>query len=146
LKIKCLHGFFIFEESRAGEISDFIQLVQFDLVPWENHFTFADLVAAPEYSLVGKSYLGTPAVATYAGRPWEVMEANGFVYNFNSGLLVPIDSITSLVTISQAGNHFVSPGLIMPGSITDDGSRVKDYAAWFSVENFRFKYSEVTFV
>ncbi len=83
---------------------------------------------------------------TFAGPPWEVFRQNAVVYNFNTGLLVPLASITQLLDIDAAGNYFLSPGLILPGSLMDGGSRVTDYAAWFSTDTMKFKYSEVTSV
>jgi hypothetical protein len=37
----------------------------------------------------------------------------------------------------------VSPGLIMPGSINNQGQRVKEYSAWMNFESQSFKYTEV---
>ena len=51
-------------------------------------------------------------------------------------------------SLTRAGigiNYFLSPGLIKPGSVTDDGSRVTDYAAWFLFDSMKFKYSEITY-
>jgi hypothetical protein len=111
------------------------------------HFVFSDLVGAPDYSIAGAEYLlATPATTTFAGKPWEVFEANGFVYNYDTGLLVPIESVTASVSLSPAGNYYLAQGLILPGSLTDRGDRVKDYAAWFSTDTMKFRYSEVTFV
>jgi len=146
LRINCIHGYFIFDEVTSGELSDFVSVVGLPLARKENYFTFEALVDAPEYSITGQPYLNATAIKTYAGPPWEIMRENGLVYNFDIGLLVPIASITRTVTIAQAGNVFVSPGLILPGSLTDEGERVKDYAAWFSTDRMRFRYSEVSYV
>ena len=131
MRVKCRHGFFIFEETRVGQVSDFMSLTGLKLVPWRDEYTFETLADAPEYSLTGKDLLGIPAVATFEGQPWEVFEANGFVYDFVQDLVVPIASIIQTTRVQRAGNRFISPGLILPGSLTDEG-RVKDYAAWFS--------------
>ncbi len=146
MKIKCLHGYFIFEETKVGQISDFMSYSGLSLVPKDNYFTFEDLALAPDFSLAGKSYLGFTALETFAGRPWEVFEANGVIYDFTLGELVPILSVTQTTEIKLAGNRFISPGLILPGSLTDGGERVKDYAAWFSRETQKWLYSEVTYV
>lgn len=145
MRIKCLHGYFIFTETKVGQVSNFMARYDLDLVPKDDYFTFSALEDAPSYSLIGLPYLGVPAIANYEGRPWEVMRANGFVYSFALGLVVPIESVSQLVGVRAAGNRFVSPGLILPGSVTDDGSRVTDYAAWFSRDTLRFNYSEVEF-
>lgn len=146
MRVRCLHGYFIFDEMRQGQISDFMNLTGLSLVSKDNYYTFEGLEDAPEYSLLGKNYLNLPAVALYEGKPWEVFEANEFVFDFTTGLLVPIVSITRLVEIKQAGNLFVTNGLIQPGSLTKEGKRVKDYAAWFSRDRLTWHYSEVTYV
>lgn len=146
MKIKCLHGYFIFEEQRSGEVSDFISLYGLELVPKQNYFTFAELADMPDYSLAGAPLLNTTAIKTFEGPPWEVLEQNDMIFNFNTGLLVPITSIGQRIPLDAAGNYYFSPGLILPGSLTDRGERVKDYAAWFSKDTMKFKYSEVTFV
>jgi hypothetical protein len=89
--------------------------------------------------------MGTPTLEAFEGPPWEVMRANGLVYNFSLGLVVPIASIVVRRSISAAG--FVRSGDrydLMPGSVTEDGSRVTDYAAFFDPSR-RFKYSEVAY-
>lgn len=144
MKIKCLHGYFVFEESRAGEASDFSSLFGLELVRKADYFTFADLEDAPEYTIKGGQLLNTIATKTFEGPPGEVFRKNGVVYNYDTGLLVPISSVTTMVQVYNAGNFYVSPGLIFPGSLTDGGLRVTDYAAWFSTDTLKFKYSEVT--
>jgi len=146
MKLRCKHGYFIFEETAGGQISDYMSLTGLDLVPVDDYYTFAALEAAPDYSLVGKAMLGINAIATFEGKPWQVFEANGFVYNFTTGLVVPISTISQAIKIQMAGNVFISPGLILPGSLTADGDRVKDYSAWYSRTTQRWQYSEVTYV
>lgn len=146
LKLKCIHGFFIFEETNVGQISDFMSLYQIPLVPYDDSFTFEALEDAPDYSIKGLDLLGLPAVKTFEGKPWEVFEANGFVYDFTRGLMTPITSITTIVNIELAGNRYISPGLILPGSLTDAGKRVTDYSAWYLPSRGRWLYSEVTIV
>lgn len=146
MKIKCLHGYFIFTETRLGQVSDFMSRFGQELLPKDDFYTFADLIEAPDFSLTGLSFLDFPAIATFAGKPWEVFEANECVYDFSTGLIVPIDSITQTVRIQAAGNRLISNGLIIPGSLTDEGERIKEYSAWFSRDTQRFQYSEVTYV
>jgi len=146
MRLNCLHGFFIFQETKVGQVSDFMSLTGLSLVPWRDAYTFEALVDAPNFSLAGKTMLEHPATKTFAGEPWEVFEANEVVYNFDTGLVVPIASITQRVVIQLAGNRFISNGLILPGSLTDDGDRVKDYSAWFSRDTLRWLYSGVSYV
>lgn len=123
-----------------------MSLTGLSLVPWRDAYTFEDLVDAPDFSLAGMDLLGTPATKTFEGEPWEVFEANGFVYDFSTGLIVPIATVAQSTSIQLAGNRYVANGLILPGSVTDDGDRVKDYSAWFSRDTLRWLYSEVSFV
>src|ERR1044072_7449486 len=94
MKIRCVDGYFMFREQRVGEISDFISLFKLDLVSKEDYFTFAVLADAPNYALAGAPYLNATAIKTFAGRPWEVMRENDLVYNFETGKLVPLLSVT----------------------------------------------------
>jgi hypothetical protein len=147
MKVKCLHGFFIFEQSIVGQISDFMSLTGLTLVPRENYYTFEGLEDAPNYSLKGRPLVGEVlAIETYQGQAWEVFEANGMVFDFLQGILVPISSVTQRVTLSAAGNRYISPGLILPGSLTGSGERVKEYSGFFSRQTLRWMYSEVGFV
>ena len=116
------------------------------IVPVGDLYTFLRLEDAPRYSLKGKPFLGFTAVKTFEGEPWEVFEANGVVYNFATGLVVPIETITTITKVTPAGNRFVSPGMILPGSLTVEGERVKDYAAHFSRDRQTFLYTDVTYV
>lgn len=145
MKIRCAHGFFIFEETRTGEVSEFVSRYGLELASRDNYYTFAQLVDAPDFSIEGLAYLDAIATKSFAGNPWDVMRENSLVFNFNTGLVVPIAQITQTAKIAQAGNYYVSNGLILPGSLTDEGDRVTDYAAWFSFDTLKFRYSEVGF-
>lgn len=146
MKIVCRHGYFQFFEQRVGQASDFMFWSKLDLVAEKDYFTFEFLKDSPKYSLIGKTFMGLPATATFEGEPWRVFEENGFIYDFTKDLVVPILSVLNVTSIKQAGNLYVSNGLILPGSLTAEGKRVKDYSAWFSRDNFSFKYSEVGYV
>ena len=145
MQINCVGGYFIFRQSRAGEISDFASLFEglsFDSV--NDYFTFTALRDAPKFAIAGDTYLGAPCTVTCEGEPWDVMRMNDLVFDFNQNKVVPLESITRLASITQAANYFLSPGLIIPGSVTDDGSRVRDYAAHYFFDSNKFKYSELT--
>ena len=145
MKINCFHGYFIFEDAQPGQVSDFVSLFKLPIALSKDHLTFKDLIDAPEYSIATAPYLTATANTTYAGKPWEIFRANELVYNFDKGLVVPIDTITQLVELYSSGNFYFSPGLILPGSLTDEGKRVTDYVARFSPDTMRFRYTEVTF-
>lgn len=127
-------------------MSDFMSRTGLELSVRDGYYTFSDIQAAPLYSIKGASLMDVTATKTWEGSPWEVFEANGFVYNFNTGLVVPITSITQVVKVQLAGNRYISEGLILPGSVTADGERVKDYSAWFSRKTLRWLYTEVGYV
>jgi hypothetical protein len=144
IKINCRHGFFRFIESTPGECAEFSAIFGFELARFEDSFTFEGLALAKDYSILGGQYLGNVATATYAGDPGEVMRANELVYDFRYSEVTPIASITQPVEISQSGFYYVSNGLILPGSIRADGTRVTDYSAWYLFDKKVFRYSEVT--
>lgn len=146
MMIRCLHGYFILTESRAGEVSDFASLFGLDLSAKDDYFTFTDLIEAPEYSLTGQPYLSGVATKHFEGKPWEVFAANSLIYDFEKRLVVQIQSTMQVVSLDVAGNYFLSPGLILPGSLTEEGQRIKDYAAWFSTDTMKWRYSEVSIV
>jgi hypothetical protein len=141
MKIECLHGYYKFSETQSGELSHFASLFGLELERSGDHFTFSDLVDAPTHSLTGGTFLGAPTLFAMEGPPWEVMRKNKLVYDFQKGLVVPILAILTVCDFVQAGFNFVSNGMILGGSVTEDGSRVTDYAAFYSQSKFR--YSEV---
>ncbi len=146
VQINCLHGYFIFKETAAGQISRFISLFDgLEIEPVDDHFTFSDIAEAPKYSIVGKAYLDAVATETFEGNQWDVMRENGLIYNFQTGLVVQIETVMQRFEVDRAANFFVSNGLILPGSIRDDGFRVTDYSAFYNFSSQKFNYTEVTF-
>lgn len=143
--VECIHGYFKFSETSVGQISRFMSLFGLEVERKEDHFTFSDLVDAPNYSIAGGTFLGIPTIKTFEGPPWEVMRANRLVYDFNIGLVRPIDTVTQILKLESSSNYFLTTGMILPGSITDDGGRVTDYAAFYSSDRATFKYSEITY-
>ncbi len=114
-----------------------------DLSPDQDFYTFLPLVGAPTYAIAGGKYLGASAITTVEGPPWHVMRANDLVYDFESKAVVPITSITLRAELKLTSTYLVSNGLIMPGSLLEDGSRVTDYSAWYLFGSGKFKYSEL---
>lgn len=117
-----------------------------ELSPKDDYFTFSFLKDAPTHSIEGGVYLGETATKTFEGAAWQVMKENGLVYDFNAGIIKQIATITQRFQISIGVNYFLSNGLILPGSLNDEGKRVTDYSAHYSFDTKKFKYSEVTFV
>lgn len=145
MRIDCLHGYFKFNEVRQGQISAFMSVYDLVLVKDRDFYTFETLKDAPLYAIKDKTYLGATVTQTYEGNPWEILEQNGLVFDFTSDSVVPKASITTRVIITQLDSSYLSEGLILPGSVTDDGKRVINYSAWFFPDTKRFKYSEITF-
>lgn len=146
MRIRSLHGYFILDEAFAGEISQFMsKFFGFNIVAKDDYFTFKTLAAAPTYALAGGKYMGALATDTVEGKPWEVMRANKLVYNFLIDQVVPIGTIVRTFNLDQAGNYFLSNGLILPGSLDGQGKRVTDFVGYHILETGRFKYSEVLF-
>lgn len=143
LRIESRHGYFVFEEDKSGEMSNFMDRYGIEIERDGPLFTFADLVGAPDFSLVGGTFLGCPTTVAFEGDPWEVMRENNLVYNVAIGLVVPMLTITDRVSLIEVGNFYLADGMIQPGSITDGGLRVTDYSAFFSWDRLDFKYSEV---
>lgn len=145
--IQCLHGYFIVREQITGEIARFNSLFGMDLVANGDHYTFAALVDAPRYSILGKPYLGLLATATIeADNPWEVMEANGYVYNFETGFVIPISTVTRQISPFRRYDSYFLSGLIMPGSINAKTfGRVTGYTCQIDVNDslLKFNYSEL---
>lgn len=147
MKILCHHGYFLFEEESPGEIGRFSSIYDVTLsgLPGTSSYTFESLLDAEEYSLAGKDYLNLAATETFEGSPGEILEANGFVYDLNLELLVPLLSIVSMVTLQTSDFYYVSNSLIQPGSMLANGERVLDYKASLDLKTSIFRYTEVGF-
>lgn len=142
MRFKCVHGYFFIDEFKSGDISKFASKFELEIVPKDWYYTFAFLEDAPNYSIAGGEYLGAAATVTFSGEPWDVMRENGLVYDFSAGLLKPLATVVQKADINTGANYYLSDGLIMPGSLTDGGLRVKDYTAWH-LSGDRFKYTNI---
>ncbi len=146
MKIDCLHGYFIFTEVQAGGLSDFLRLFPgFAFEKNGDHWTFAQLAEAPEYSVEGGSWLGAKTKVTFSGKPWEIMRANELVFDFVEGRVRAIEEIDRPIAPYWAGSYYWAGGLILPGSIKADGSRVTDYSAWYLFSSGQFRFSAVKY-
>lgn len=120
-------------------------LFDLELVRKNDFYTFPALLDAPTYGIKGGEFLGAAVTKTFEGEPQDVMRENDLVYNFLTETVVPASSITQRIDVAQAQNYFLSSGLILPGSLTDGGFRVRDYAAWYDFGSETFKYAEINF-
>jgi hypothetical protein len=143
MRITCLHGYFFFREQQPGEVAKYNSRFGQDLTKKDDYYTFAGLVDAPSYSIALKPYLGIPATSTFAGNPWEVMEKNNLVYDFQTATVRPSISIVTLVDPVRTYDYFTLQGLIQPGSLTRDWDRIVGYTAEFDTARMKFSYSEL---
>lgn len=146
MKIKCIDGYFIFEPQKLTQLSDFIYLTGFDLVRHKDFYTFRYLSELESFCVKGINFGNLTAKITYEGEPWDILNKNGFVYDFNLNALRDINGVTTVIGLRKAENYFISNGLIQPGSINGRGLKIKGYECYFSRAFNTFKYSEVTFV
>lgn len=148
MRISCYKGYYEFREDEPGEVAKFNSYYSQDLTSVGAFFTFALLADAPVYSVQGRPYLGLVATKTFAGSPAEVLEANGLIYDFILGAVVPAASVLYRVDLARGRAYGVSRSLLIPGSIAmADGSadRVAGYSAHFDHKTLLFKYSEVSY-
>lgn len=145
MRITCLHGYFIIREDALGEVAKFNSYYGLDLVAKDDYYTFELLAGAPEYSQAALAFLDYPALTTYAGKPWEIMERNGLVYDFTLRSLRPVLSVTLLASITRTHSDWISRGLILPGSLLKDLSRIVGYQGGVDLSTFNYYYSEITY-
>jgi hypothetical protein len=147
MRIECRHGFYIFEEQEAGEISKFASKFELGITRREDGlFTFDDLVDAESFSIEGVDYLGVTATVTFEGKPWEVMRANNLVYDFTTGTVKRISQVTRLLQVQKAANYFLTDGMILGGSVNSTGSRVSDFLGFYIWASAKFRYTELSYV
>lgn len=146
MKVKCLHGYYIFEELKIGQVSNFTWITGIELSPKKNYFTFPGLVNAPEYSLINQDLLGVQALTTFEGEPHEVFEQNKVVFDITSGTVKYLSAINLQTEISQAGNKFISNGLIMAGARISTGQIIKNFSGFFIQATQRWVYSGIEYV
>lgn len=144
MRVKCLHGYFKFFEKKVGDISNFMNLTGLELSAKDDYFTFSSLIDAPKYSLAGKTILDFVAIKTFEGEPWEVFEQNSIVYDFMLDQVLSILTVFKFADLIKTGNRYYSPGLILPGSLLSNGSKIKSYTAYW--DRTKWLYSEVDFV
>lgn len=145
IKINCINGYFQLRETSPGEINKFIQNYGFDLVLLKDYFTFSFLNNAPEFSIQGGEYLGVVCSKTYSGEPWDIMKENNIIYDFIDNKAKLLNQVIKSVTIVRSSLYYVINGLVMPGSLTDEGSLIRTYEAWYDFKTNRFKYGRIDF-
>lgn len=142
MRIVSRHGFVSFHPRVTSDVVAFTDFFDIELVREDDYYTYPLLQGLKRYSIVGASYGGRAAVATYEGRhPWEVLRANGFVYNLALGTLVPKTSITTTVNplLVDDGYFTCETPMIQPGSLNAAGQRILSYDGFFNREFLRLQ-------
>lgn len=145
MRITCINGYFIFKETLPSEVSKFIGYTKLDLVRVDDYFTFKPLALAPEFSISSMPYLNLVANKTSEGKPWDVFKSNGFCYDFRTGQIVDINLVQAKSNVKSAGNYLVSNGLILPGSINENGQKITSYVCWYFKNDNTWVYPEVSY-
>lgn len=142
MRILCRHGHFSFFQAYPGEIAEFAQYWETELVRVEGFYTFPLLAEAPEYSLKGKSFLGLTAVKTFEGTPWEIMRENGFVYSLAEKSLVPKASIAAPYTPVLTGYYFSENFPMLQPGLRVGGNQILSWDASYNDSQKILKISE----
>ena len=145
MRVRCIHGYFIFNETSPGDVARFKDRYGLTLVAKDDYFTFEQLKDAPDYSFEGEKYLDADSIETFEGNPWDVMRENEIVYDFNTGVVKPIASVVSSANLQMAGSYWIAPGLVLPGATDKNNRRVSDYNCFIIWETNSFRYTQVKY-
>lgn len=147
MRIICRHGHFAFYPKDASDVWRFASLFDEELVRVGDFYTFAFLEDVPSHSLIGKDFLGLPALVTFEGQPWEVMRENGFVYNVGlKALVLKASVLTNLAIDLTDGFYSTENPLIQPGSRNALGQQLLSYDAEYIREASQLRVFEVQYV
>ena len=147
MRIVVRHGYFSFYPRNAEELSRIQNIYDLELQRVQDFYTFARLVEAKDYSLIGAPYLNLTANKTFEGKPWEVMRENSFVYHMETQLLLPKTSITTVIDLPLINHYYlVENALIQPGSRLRSGEQIISYDAEFEFRTYELKVMEVGLV
>jgi len=141
--ITCLHGYFMFKEETNGEIARFNTYYDQDLKHQDDYYTFDALTDFPEYCVLGKPIINLPAITTYVGRPWEILEENKFVYSYLTGFILPLYASAIIIEYTETLEYVYNMGLIQPGNITKMGKIITGYQCRLDLKTLVFKYTEL---
>jgi hypothetical protein len=143
MRVVCRHGHYAFYPRKTSDIRQFANAFDIELEREEDYFTFKALKGAKEYSLATLPYLELPAIETFQGKPWDVMEANGFVYSIDLDKLVPKTSIVGVVEITQKNFFYVcNVPLLQAGARSMTGERIVSFSGEFMEDLFYLRLLE----
>lgn len=143
--IDCLHGYFQIRETEPGQAVKFNYRYNQDLKLCGDYFTFSGLKGAPRFSIPTISYLGVPAKKVYEGEPWQVMKANGLVYDFILKTVRLIGDVTDQVQFNANNEYWTARGLIRPGSFDPVGQKITGYTCHYDYYMRLFRYTEFSY-
>lgn len=147
MRILCRHGHFAFYPKDEIDISRFGNIFEEEFIRVNDFYTFAFLEDVPNYSLIGKTFMGLPATVTFEGNSWDVMKENGFVYNVALKLVVPKTTIGTVITLEPSDDFFtIENPLIQPGSRNTQGQQLMSYDAQFIRSSSQLRVTEVQYV
>lgn len=130
MKVICQSGFLKFYPKNSSEVSDFNTYFSKSLIRNGDHWTFPALAALPDYSIKGRPFADLVAIETIEGEPWQVMQANGLVYDLTLDAIVPKQTIISEVQLPQTGSYYTADvPLVQPGAFVAFGVQVMSYHA-----------------
>jgi hypothetical protein len=145
MKILCRHGHYAFFPDFSTEIAEFSRHFRTELVRQEDFFTFPLLKNLAGYALKGKIFSGELVANTnFSGNPWEIMDANSFVYSLTLKRLVPKTTVTVKTLLLNAGGYLLSPTpFVQAGSFAVNDQRIVDYFGFLSDDYKQLRISEV---
>lgn len=143
MRIDCDHGYFRIYPEKTTDVFNFQSVLSKELTQVGHWFTFKALGSLPWYSIEGNSYGGAAAIVTYSGYPWDVMRANGFVYNLSSDVTVPISSISRSVLLAEGSGEILSPVPVLQPGWNVRGAKITGYYGWLDVDIMRLILSRV---
>jgi len=129
MKVISRHGYMFFYPRKKEDLVRFARIFKLEFTSKDDYYTIYGLNDLPRYSFQGHSFGGIPAVNNFEGQhACEVMKANEFVLNINSGAIIPVAAVASVISLSKTADYAIAPGIIIqPGSFLRTGQRIVSY-------------------
>lgn len=129
MRIVVRHGHFAFYSGFEGDIFRFCDYFSTNLVRENDYYTFPNLQGLPRYSIKGKKYGNFTASKNFEGpAPWDVMKANGIVYDVAGAALVPKANFAVRADPKLVEGFYLSAtSILQPGALTKAGRRIVSY-------------------
>lgn len=101
-----------------------------DLINAGECLTFAGLLNAPTYSLIGRDN----AIAQYSGTPAQVFNANRWVWHLTQNKIVPADLISLSSGLRLGGGRINCIGIPQAGAMVGNAGRLKSAVIYWRPE------------